>query len=226
MKIRARALYAILALAFIATLPYSPYEGSFALKVFPILLLFGAVVASAPFRGKWLLVAAVVFSGAGDVILDLTFQGNFIAGLVSFLTAHIFYVALFLKGAAVRRNMILPTVLAVAFPAAMAAFLWPHLGQMQLPGCSLYWRYQFDACHFAAPVEAQLHGHCRGNRLRDFRQRAGAEQVLLPLSLGAVCDYGDLLPGTIPDRDRRFARTGGLTPARSLYFHFQLMPQI
>jgi|JI10StandDraft_1071094.scaffolds.fasta_scaffold56055_2 uncharacterized membrane protein YhhN len=133
MKIRARALYAILALAFIATLPYSPYEGSFALKVFPILLLFGAVVASAPFRGKWLLVAAVVFSGAGDVILDLTFQGNFIAGLVSFLTAHIFYVALFLKGAAVRRNMILPTVLAVAFPAAMAAFLWPHLGQMQLP---------------------------------------------------------------------------------------------
>lgn len=133
MKIRARALYAILALAFIATLSYSPYEGSFALKVFPILLLFGAVVASAPFRGKWLLVAAVVFSGAGDVILDLTFQGNFIAGLVSFLTAHIFYVALFLKGAAVRRNMILPTVLAVAFPAAMAAFLWPHLGQMQLP---------------------------------------------------------------------------------------------
>ena len=133
MKIRARALYAILALAFIATLPYSPDEGSFALKVFPILLLFGAVVASAPFRGKWLLVAAVVFSGAGDVILDLTFQGNFIAGLVSFLTAHIFYVALFLKGAAVRRNMILPTVLAVAFPAAMAAFLWPHLGQMQLP---------------------------------------------------------------------------------------------
>lgn len=133
MKIRARALYAILALAFIATLPYSPYEGSFALKVFPILLLFGAVVASAPFRGKWLLVAAVVFSGAGDVILDLTFQGNFIAGLASFLTAHIFYVALFLKGAAVRRNMILPTVLAVAFPAAMAAFLWPHLGQMQLP---------------------------------------------------------------------------------------------
>lgn len=133
MKIRARAFYAILALAFIATLPYSPYEGSFALKVFPILLLFGAVVASAPFRGKWLLVAAVVFSGAGDVILDLTFQGNFIAGLVSFLTAHIFYVALFLKGAAVRRNMILPTVLAVAFPAAMAAFLWPHLGQMQLP---------------------------------------------------------------------------------------------
>jgi uncharacterized membrane protein YhhN len=133
MKIRARALYAILALAFIATLPYSPYEGSFALKVFPILLLFGAVVASAPFRGKWLLVAAVVFSGAGDVILDLTFQGNFIAGLVSFLTAHIFYVALFLSGAAVRRNMILPTVLAVAFPAAMAAFLWPHLGQMQLP---------------------------------------------------------------------------------------------
>ena len=133
MKIRTRALYAILALAFIATLPYSPYEGSFALKVFPILLLFGAVVASAPFRGKWLLVAAVVFSGAGDVILDLTFQGNFIAGLVSFLTAHIFYVALFLKGAAVRRNMILPTVLAVAFPAAMAAFLWPHLGQMQLP---------------------------------------------------------------------------------------------
>jgi len=133
MKIRDQALYALFALAFIATLPWSPYHGSFALKVLPILLLFVAAVVSAPFRGKWLLVAAIAFSGAGDVILDLTFQGNFIAGLVSFLTAHLFYVALFLQGSAVRRQMILPTVLAVAFPAAMAAFLWPHLGQMQLP---------------------------------------------------------------------------------------------
>ncbi len=125
--------FGVLALAFMATLPWTPYQSSFAPKVLPILLLLWAVLQARPFRGKRLLVAAVVFSGAGDVILDLTFEGYFTAGLVSFLTAHIFYVVLFLQGAKFRRSMALATLLALAFPAGMAAFLWPHLGPMQLP---------------------------------------------------------------------------------------------
>ncbi len=133
MKKKPAALYTAFALAFIATLPWSPYPGSFALKVLPILLLLLAAVNARAFSGRWLLIAAVVFSGAGDVILDLTFSGYFIAGLVSFLTAHIFYVALFLRGATFRRSMALATLAAVALPAAMAVFLWPHLGPMQLP---------------------------------------------------------------------------------------------
>lgn len=133
MPVKLSLLFGVLALAFMASLPFTPYQGSFAPKVLPIVVLLWAVVQARPFRGKPLLIAAVVFSGAGDVILDLTFEGYFIAGLVSFLTAHIFYVALFLQGAKFRRSMALASVLALAFPVGMAAFLWPHLGPMQLP---------------------------------------------------------------------------------------------
>jgi uncharacterized membrane protein YhhN len=133
MKLSSASLYAFFSFGFIATLPWSPYAGIFVVKVLPILLLLSLTVAAVPFVGKWLLVAAVLFSGAGDVILDLTFSGNFIAGLVSFLIAHVFYIALFLRGAALRRRMVFATVLAVAFPVVMAAFLWPHLGEMRLP---------------------------------------------------------------------------------------------
>lgn len=48
-------------------------------------------------RARWLLSAALLFSLAGDVFLML--PGNtFIAGLASFLVAHLFYIALFLQG--------------------------------------------------------------------------------------------------------------------------------
>lgn len=133
MKFSIPLLYALLSVAFITTLPWAPYDGSFVPKVLPILLLFAVAVTAAPFGGKSLLVAAILFSAAGDVILDMTFSGNFIAGLVSFLTAHIFYVALFLRGAVLRRRTAVATVLALFFPVMMAAFLWPHLGEMRLP---------------------------------------------------------------------------------------------
>lgn len=133
MRLGYRLAFAVLALTFIATLPWAPYGGSFVPKVAPILLLIWATLQAPRFAGRGLLVAAIFFSGAGDVILDLVFEGSFIAGLVSFLTAHVFYVVLFLKGARFRRSMALATLLALSFPVGMAVFLWPHLGPMQLP---------------------------------------------------------------------------------------------
>jgi alkylglycerol monooxygenase len=70
-----------------------------------------------------LLIAALVFSLAGDVLLP----ANFIPGLVSFLLAHLCYVALFKQDAPwFASRKALACTLAVA--AVMYAMLFPHLG--------------------------------------------------------------------------------------------------
>ncbi len=127
------ALYFTCAGGFIASLPFAPYTGSFIAKAIPILILLFAAVTAADFRGKFALIAAIIFSGAGDVILDLGFQGSFIAGLIAFLIAHLWYIGLFGLDVLIRRIRFLPTIPAVIFPLAMAVFLWPHLGPLKIP---------------------------------------------------------------------------------------------
>lgn len=81
-----------------------------------------------PQRQTYLLLAAIVFSMAGDVFLMLDGQlqpSLFIPGLVSFLLAHVCYVALFKLDTpwfGDRRALLL----VAAIGAAMYAFLWTH----------------------------------------------------------------------------------------------------
>lgn len=80
---------------------------------------------------KPLILAALVFSVAGDAWLMLS--GFFIHGLVSFLIAHLFYIALFKQGVAWFPSK--PVLGAsLAYGAAMYAYLLPHLGAgLQIP---------------------------------------------------------------------------------------------
>ena len=76
-------------------------------------------------RPPWTLVAALAFSLAGDVLLML--PGQFIPGLVSFLAAHVCYIALFRRDApwfASRKALV--TTLGAA--VVMYAVLFAHLG--------------------------------------------------------------------------------------------------
>ena len=77
-------------------------------------------------RFNALLIAALVFSLAGDVFLML--PGNyFIPGLASFLVAHVFYIALFRQGQGwFPSKRALVAVLAVG--AAMYSIVWGGLG--------------------------------------------------------------------------------------------------
>ena len=72
-------------------------------------------------KAQWLLVVSLAGSLAGDIFL--MFEGFFIAGLVSFLVAHVFYVALFKHGQRwfAHRGALAATL---AIGAAMYAFLW------------------------------------------------------------------------------------------------------
>ena len=125
--------FAILAGIFIVSIRFTPYPLSYAVKALPILLLLFLALRTAPFRGRLGLMAAIFFSACGDVILDLNFKGAFIAGLASFLTAHVCYVVVFALHFRLQKKMLAVSLAGIVLPAAMAVFLWPHLGELKLP---------------------------------------------------------------------------------------------
>ncbi len=68
--------------------------------------------------GHWLLVLALGLSAAGDLFLSREGEGAFLAGLASFLAAHLTYVALF-----VTVGIGFETLFAVSWRGALAACL-------------------------------------------------------------------------------------------------------
>ncbi|MDW5445102.1 lysoplasmalogenase family protein [Polaromonas sp. SM01] len=97
----------------------------------PLTLLLAMVLVAARARPFWArgrfdayLLAALAASLAGDVLLMV--PGYFIPGLLAFLVAHLFYIALLRQGVAwfpSRRTL----WLTLATGLAMYAFLWPSL---------------------------------------------------------------------------------------------------
>ncbi|GAB3475764.1 lysoplasmalogenase family protein [Polaromonas eurypsychrophila] len=97
----------------------------------PLALGLAIVLVAIRARPVWagrrfdhILLAALVFSLAGDCLL--MFPGFFIPGLVAFLIAHLFYIALFRQGSpwfASRRSL----AATLAIGAAMYAFLFDGL---------------------------------------------------------------------------------------------------
>ncbi|MFC6279649.1 MULTISPECIES: lysoplasmalogenase family protein [Polaromonas] len=97
----------------------------------PLALLIAIVLVASRARppaakGRFdaFLLAALAASLAGDVLL--MFPAYFIPGLLAFLVAHLFFIALFHQGVAwFPSRRILGLTLAAGL--AMYAFLWPHL---------------------------------------------------------------------------------------------------
>ncbi len=78
-----------------------------------------------------LIVAGLLCSLAGDVFLMLP-RDRFVNGLVSFLFAHLFYVAAFtLDGG--RAAQVWAAAPLVVYGVLMLRLLWPRLGQLKAP---------------------------------------------------------------------------------------------
>jgi len=78
---------------------------------------------------NWLFASGLVMSFFGD--LFLMFSWGFIAGLTSFLIAHILYILTF-KNLFLKKNLlIIPFIL--IFIIGLCAFLYPHLGTLKTP---------------------------------------------------------------------------------------------
>ncbi len=98
-----------------------------------IAILLLAMMAAQPFspRYQWFIELGLLFSLGGDIFLMLP-KDRFLAGLVSFLFAHVCYIVAFSQGIQVISTpwVILPFVLAVMI---FVGILWPHLAKMKLP---------------------------------------------------------------------------------------------
>jgi uncharacterized membrane protein YhhN len=117
------SLYAVFVILFLVLyLTLYPYTLSFAVKAVPValLLLFTLIVKRGAVRG--LLASGLLFSLAGDVLLDLDRSRFFIFGLACFLLAHVFYTVLFLRDLRFRRNA-LPLIAGVLIYASLLAWL-------------------------------------------------------------------------------------------------------
>jgi uncharacterized membrane protein YhhN len=97
------------------------------------LILFAACMADPSFATAYqrFILLGLLFSLAGDVFLMLP-GDRFIQGLVSFLIAHVFYIAGFTSGTGFgHAGWIIAAVILAG--AAMAALLLPFTGKMRLP---------------------------------------------------------------------------------------------
>lgn len=82
------AVYALGCFAFLVSLPFTPYSGSILVKALPILILVGIAHRMLMGRTRIIMVAGLIFSAGGDVLLEL---GLFTPGLASFLVAQLCY---------------------------------------------------------------------------------------------------------------------------------------
>lgn len=97
-----------------------------------VLILALAATAEPVSRGYQALVCiGLLFSLAGDVFLMLP-RDRFVAGLASFLVAHLFYAAAFAPRPV---RLVAPLVLAllVAYGMVLLRALWPRLGRLRAP---------------------------------------------------------------------------------------------
>jgi uncharacterized membrane protein YhhN len=104
-----------------------------------LLPLIAAVIISRSVKNKIFLISALVFSSTGDTLLlfDSMNAIFFMYGLLAFLVAHLFYIALFRKE--LKRDS--PTI-KWSFPSLIIILLYlvtlltiliPHLGRLQIP---------------------------------------------------------------------------------------------
>jgi len=155
------------ALLFIVTLNLRPFPFVHIVKVIPVyslaVLVFLNVLGS---KGK-LIGIGLLFSGVGDIVLELDRGNYFVYGLGAFLVAHLFYIAAFAKNLQIKGPRAVVAMVMIAYGLVVGFFLLPKLGDMLVPvvaylaviiamgifaalGASNHWLIIVGACFFIA----------------------------------------------------------------------------
>jgi uncharacterized membrane protein YhhN len=80
---------------------------------------------------KYMIVAGLLCSLVGDIFLMLP-ADRFVPGLLSFLVAHLFYIAAFASGGVHFRTALWCATAFLIYGSLMLRALFPHLGRMKL----------------------------------------------------------------------------------------------
>lgn len=109
-----------------------PRRNVYIFKPLTVAFIILLALQSQPSVYKYMIVAGLLFSLAGDIFLMLP-RDRFIAGLISFLIAHLFYIAAFTLDGARGRPSLLTAVALLLYGGVMLRLLLPHLGKMKVP---------------------------------------------------------------------------------------------
>jgi uncharacterized membrane protein YhhN len=128
-------IFSVGSLAYLALIHKLPFPGDFVLKSIPALCLAVMAWMFIPGLTGKLLFAGFLFSAGGDTSLSFVAKGEkfFLAGLASFLIAHVLYVIAFAQNAEFSTGRLPLIVFWVVFAGGMAAVLAPKLGDMKIP---------------------------------------------------------------------------------------------
>ncbi len=114
------------------------------LKALPVTCLAVWVLITARDRYASFILAGLIFSLAGDVLLEIS-DDLFVPGLVAFLIGHVCYIAAF--ASATRRLRPIRLLIFAAWGSIAYVILLPNLGGMALPVaayviviCAMMWR--------------------------------------------------------------------------------------
>ncbi|MEO6819944.1 MAG: lysoplasmalogenase, partial [Ginsengibacter sp.] len=133
------SLFVIISLVYLICSLLNFTQITFYLKPLLLLPLMSISLLIPNFLNKKILFSALLFSWIGDILLLFVFKDAlyFILGLIFFLTAHIFYIFLFVKelklagGKFTFRSPGLIFVL--VYMAIFLSLLVPHLGNLLIP---------------------------------------------------------------------------------------------
>lgn len=78
---------------------------------------------------KAMIIMGLIFSLSGDIFLMLP-QERFVAGLASFLVAHLFYISAFAEGTSLSFINLVPFLI---IGSIFYGILMPHLGNLKMP---------------------------------------------------------------------------------------------
>ncbi len=125
--------YIIISIGFVVSLFFHPYPGSFIIKSLPVLIM--ACLSFSCLKGaiKWLMISGFIFSGAGDIFLDLSREKFFIQGLASFAAAQLLYAIAFTCDMNINVKKFPFVMIIIMFTGVMTVFLIPELGELFLP---------------------------------------------------------------------------------------------
>lgn len=121
------------AIFFILTLNIRPFPFVYIIKVVPVLSLALLMFIEVPeVRGR-LIGMGLIFSGLGDILLELDRSNYFVYGLAAFLVAHLFYVSAFFREPLFHGHRAFVALVIILYCAVMEYLLFPNLGGMLVP---------------------------------------------------------------------------------------------
>jgi len=128
------ALFFFFASLFLLSLPFRPYPLAPLVKSIPVFCLLSIALIRVSGVRKVLFAGALLFSGIGDILLEIGGKRMFLYGLGTFMAAHLFYIAAFFrrplqKGA----GRLSAAGMIAAFGVGMGFVLLPNLAGMATP---------------------------------------------------------------------------------------------